>query len=145
MSLALASLDESSRQESIGGNMGGIRQGSRERAFAKRLEQALDNHPRCPDDYGRLTWVMRELSHQRIEVTIETVRRWLTAVSMPRRPKMTALAKILGVDETWLAMGVQPVDSNAALKAQEVQDVLRQIEELTDNEEIKEIIARTRH
>ncbi|MDR7061221.1 MULTISPECIES: hypothetical protein [unclassified Sphingopyxis] len=125
--------------------MGGIQPGSRERAFAKRLEQALDNHPRCPADYGRLTWVTRELAHQRINVTIETVRRWLGGMSMPRRAKMTALAKILQVDETWLAMGVQPVAADVPpSRVEELEAVLRQIEASTDDEKIKELIAKTR-
>lgn len=125
--------------------MGGVHKGSRERAFSKRLEQALDNHPRCPADYGRLTWVARELAHQRINVTIETVRRWLTGLSIPRREKMAALAKILHVDETWLAMGVQPLSPavNAGV-LEELQEVLRQIEAMTDDERIKELIVRTR-
>lgn len=125
--------------------MGGIRKGSRERAFAKRLEQALDRHPRCPESYGRLTWVMNELGHQRIKVTIETVRRWLQGLAMPRRDKMNALSKILEVDETWLAMGVQMPGSSSAFQDEEVQELLRQIESLTDNEQIKELIAQTRH
>ena len=125
--------------------MGGIQKGSRERAFAKRLTQALDNHPRCPPDYGRLTWVTRELAHQRINVTIETVRRWLTGLSMPRHAKMTALAKILQVDETWLAMGAQPVSAVVTDdRIEELEAVLRQIEAATDDENIKNLIAKTR-
>lgn len=125
--------------------MGGNQKGSRERAFAKRLTQALDNHPRCPPDYGRLTWVTRELAHQRINVTIETVRRWLTGLSMPRHAKMTALAKILQVDETWLAMGVQPVASGVSVdRVEELEEVLRLIEATTEDEKIKDLIAKTR-
>jgi len=102
-------------------------------------------HPRCPADYGRLTWVTRELAHQRINVTIETVRRWLHGLSMPRREKMTALAKILQVDETWLAMGVQPVtEAVPQSRVDLLEAVLREIEDTTDDAKIKELIARTR-
>lgn len=129
----------------IGGKMGGIQKGSRERAFSRRLEQALDNHPRCPSDYGRLTWVTRELAHQRVNVTIETVRRWLHALSIPRAKSMSALAKILEVDETWLAMGRQEGSVHLpALKVELLRQALLEIEQNTDDPKIREIIERTK-
>lgn len=125
--------------------MGRVHKGTRERAFARRLTQALDNHPRCPPDYGRLTWVTRELTHQRVHVKVETVRRWLTALSIPRAETIEALAKVLHVDETWLAMGTQPLGASAPQnRVEELEAVLRQIEETTQDEKIKELIARTR-
>lgn len=64
---------------------------------------------------------------------------------MPRREKMTALAKILQVDETWLAMGVQPVtEAVPQSRVDLLEAVLREIEDTTDDAKIKELIARTR-
>lgn len=57
--------------------MVGVRPGTRERAFAKRLNQALDMHPRSPAGYGRNSWLMRELTHANVEVSLETIRKWL--------------------------------------------------------------------
>lgn len=125
--------------------MGGERTGTRERAFAKRLTQALDNHDRCPEAYGRNTWLKRELAHQRIEVSIETIRKWLSGETMPRRPKMAALAKTLRVDETWLAMGLQPLSpAMTPSRIDELEAVLREIEEMTEDAKIRDLIASTR-
>jgi transcriptional regulator with XRE-family HTH domain len=124
--------------------MGGPRIGSRERQFARRLSQALDAHPRCPEEYGRLTWVKRELAHQKIDVTIETVRKWLSGETMPRRPKMAALAKVLMVDETWLAMGVHPANeagtAGSPERVVELVGALRRIADMTADPRIKAII-----
>jgi len=122
--------------------MVGPRPGTRERAFAKRLEQALNDHPRCPEGYGRNTWLMRELTHENVTVSLETVRKWLSGETMPRRAKMTALAKILHVDETWLAMGAQIAGSTVSPKrAAQLESALRKIETMTADEEIKRLIA----
>ncbi len=122
--------------------MVGQRAGSREKAFAKRLTQTLDNHPRCPPDYGRLVWVKIELRHQRIAVTSETVRRWLNGTAMPRRDKMAALAKMLSVDETWLAMGASRIKgSEASARIEVLESALREIQAITKSQEIKAIVS----
>ena len=55
------------------------------------------------------------------------------------------LAKILQVDETWLAMGVQPVtEAVPQSRVDLLEAVLREIEDTTDDAKIKELIARTR-
>lgn len=132
----------------LGGNsMAGPKKGTREKAFARRLDKALSAHPRSPAAYGRNTWLLRELSHQNVNVSNETIRKWLAGESMPRRDKMAALAKTLRVDETWLAMGVQPVSGLATEtvidKAGALAEALKMIREKTDNAEILAIIAAT--
>lgn len=130
-----------------GKSMAGPRQGTREKAFARRLDKALTAHPRSPAAYGRNTWLLRELAHQNINVSNETIRKWLAGEAMPRRDKMAALAKTLRVDETWLAMGVQPISgetSEAAIdKAGALTEALKAIRDKTDNAEILAIIAST--
>lgn len=128
-----------------GTNMVGPRKGTREKAFARRLDKALSDHPRCPEGYGRNAWLKRELTHYNIDVSDETIRRWLNAIAMPRRDKMAALAKLFRVDETWLAMGVQPVEpmsSNDVARAEALATALLEIKEKTDDPEIHEIIER---
>lgn len=122
--------------------MVGPRPGTRERAFAKRLDQALDSHPRSPEGYGRNTWLMRELTHENVTVSLEAIRKWLAGEVMPRRAKMAALAKILHVDETWLAMGAQPAENAVSPKrAEQLETALRKIEKMTDDEDIKRLIG----
>lgn len=111
-------------------------------AFAKRLSDAMDIHPRCPEGYGRNTWLKRELEEVGVNVSLETIRKWLAGEVLPRRPKIGALAKALRIDETWLAMGAQPVflqprDS----KSESLEAALRQIRGMTDDERIQAVIA----
>ena len=124
------------------GKMVGPQKGTLERAFAKRLTQALDRHPACPPAYGRNSWLIRELAHQRIEVSLETIRKWLAGETMPRRRKMTALAKILRVDETWLAMGAQPVKAVSNDRVAALEDAMREIEAAARSAQIRDIISR---
>ena len=127
--------------------MAGIRKGTREKAFSRRLDKALTAHPRSPAGYGRNTWLLRELAHQNITVSNETIRKWLAGEAMPRRDKMAALAKTLRVDETWLAMGVQPVagvDPEAVIdKGAAMAEALKEIRAKTEDPEIIAIIQRT--
>lgn len=70
-------------------------------AFAKRLKTACDRSPNVPEyGLGRQTWIRDQLG-----VSHEAVRKWFTGESRPRPEKMTRLAKILGCDEAWLALG----------------------------------------
>lgn len=129
-----------------GAAMAGLRKGTREKAFSRRLDKALTAHPRSPAGYGRNTWLIRELAHQNVVVSNETIRKWLTGEAMPRRDKMAALAKTLRVDETWLAMGAQPASdtiSGAVIdKASTLAEALKAIRDKTDDPEILAIIER---
>jgi len=123
--------------------MVGPRKGTRERAFAERLETALGDHPRAPDGYGRLTWLKRELEHSRVSVSVETIRKWCSGESMPRRAKMTALAKTLRVDETWLAMGAQPLATPIGPERTDaLKEAMREISELTNDPAVLAIVKR---
>lgn len=122
--------------------MAGPQKGSREKAFAKRLSDAMDNHPRCPSGHGRNTWLQRELTHKNVKVSLETLRKWLAAETMPRRARMAALAKVLHVDETWLAMGAQPsLSSGPAMRIKELEKALERIAKLDDIAAIHTICA----
>jgi len=122
--------------------MAGPQKGSREKAFAKRLDSALDNHPRCPSGYGRNTWLQRELTHKNVEVSLETIRKWLSGETMPRRARMAALAQILHVDETWLAMGTQPtLSSGPNARVKELEAALERIGKLDDIDAIRSIVV----
>lgn len=73
-------------------------------SFAQRLKTACDNHTIIPAyGHGRQVWIAT-----RIKVSQEAVRKWFTGESVPRSAKVTALAKLLEVDEAWLALGVEP-------------------------------------
>lgn len=72
------------------------------RDFALRLKQACDRSNDVPQyGKGQQTWIA-----DRIGVSQEAVRRWFEGQSRPRPTIMTRLAKILNVDESWLALGV---------------------------------------
>lgn len=122
--------------------MGGPRAGTRERAFAKRLDKALEMHPRAPNGYGRNSWLMRELTHANVTVSLETIRKWLAGEAMPRRPKMAALAKTLRVDESWLAMGVQAGDPIEDERVEKLVEGVRKIAETSDDPKVQAIVDR---
>lgn len=72
--------------------------------FARRLAQACDQHEMIPAyGYGRQTWLK-----EKMRVSHEAVRKWVKGESRPRPRKMKELAELLGVDEAWLSLGVEP-------------------------------------
>lgn len=72
--------------------------------FAKRLAQACDQHELVPAyGYGRQTWIK-----EKMKVSHEAVRKWVNGESRPRPAKMKELAGLLGVDEAWLSLGIEP-------------------------------------
>ncbi len=77
--------------------------------FARRLHEACDKHSHCPPlQKGRLIWVKEQLSQRGIQVSVESVRKWLEGEVEPRRPKRIELAGILDVNPVWLDMGERP-------------------------------------
>jgi transcriptional regulator with XRE-family HTH domain len=78
-------------------------------AFAKRLNQIFDESRHLPGfNQGRYTWVRDQLAMKYgVEVTRETVRKWVSGETVPRNEKLRALAKLFNVDEGWLAFGVR--------------------------------------
>ncbi len=81
--------------------------------FAHRLAQALESCPHAPEaEYGRLTWLQRELeSRANLKVSVNSVHKWVKGMSRPRPDNIREIARILGVDEVWLAMGQKPAAS----------------------------------
>jgi transcriptional regulator with XRE-family HTH domain len=69
--------------------------------FSNRLKKICDETPDIPDyGHGRQAYIADKLS-----VTQEAVRKWFSGDSLPRPEKMKKLAKILDVDEAYLALG----------------------------------------
>ncbi len=80
----------------------------RDAGFARRLEQACDASPHCPPLHkGRLVWIVEQLKLRGIDITVQTVARWVNGEAKPRQDKNTKLAQILGVDSVWLYLGAQ--------------------------------------
>lgn len=85
-----------------------------DKGFAQRLEVACDGHPDIPDyGKGRQTWVKEKMG-----VSHEAVRKWFAGESRPRPAKMTELANLMGVDESWLSLGITPEMAPKQRKAQ---------------------------
>lgn len=83
----------------------------REKAFATRLEIACENHPHCPTDQprGKQKWIYDNLLEQfGIKLSPEAVRRYFSGEMKPRHKTMIALARLLEVDVSWLALGTAP-------------------------------------
>ncbi|HEY3815448.1 MAG TPA: hypothetical protein VGL66_19685 [Caulobacteraceae bacterium] len=82
----------------------------RDRAFAQRLALASDGNSHVPPlNHGRLTWVKTQLDARFKEsVSVETVRKWYAGEVKPRPEKVTLLAQLLEVDESWLSLGIDP-------------------------------------
>lgn len=82
----------------------------RDKAFARRLNDACDSNPQVPAyNFGRLAWVRTNLEKRhRIKVSTETVRKWFAGEARPRPDKLKTLSALLGVDEAWLSLGITP-------------------------------------
>lgn len=79
------------------------------KAFAKRLELACQNNPRCPtDEYrGKQKWLRDNLqTHFKVSVSPEGVRKWFVGETQPRRDVLAKVAQILEVDAAWLSLGI---------------------------------------
>ncbi len=81
----------------------------RDKAFAKRLETAVQNHPGAPDGHGRQKW-LRERIEARfgVKVSPEATRKWFAGEARPRPQLMSQIAQVCEVDEAWLALAITP-------------------------------------
>lgn len=79
--------------------------------FAYRLQQAVEAHPLSPPTpHGRQRWLLRKLETEAgLELSPNTIHKWMTGASRPREDNIRKLAKCLNVDEVWLALGRKPV------------------------------------
>jgi transcriptional regulator with XRE-family HTH domain len=72
--------------------------------FARRLLKACENNVTVPEKgKGQQVWLA-----QKMNISQEAVRKYMEGLARPRPDKMTKLAKLLNVDESWLALGVNP-------------------------------------
>lgn len=78
--------------------------------FAQRFEMACDQQPHCPPLHkGRYQWIVDEFRKRYKEsISTETVRKWHSGEARPKQDKNALVAQLLGVDATWLYMGVDP-------------------------------------
>lgn len=87
----------------------------RDKAFAKRLDQACQGNPHVPDR-GKQKWIYDGLMERfGIRVSPEATRKWFAGVARPRPKIMSAVAQLLEVDEAWLSLGLKP-DTNPEQK-----------------------------
>ncbi len=90
----------------------------RDKAFAKRLETAVYAHPQAPDGHGKQKWLRDRIEGRfGAKVSSEAVRKWFAGEVRPRPKTMSYIAQILGVDEGWLSLALQP-DSTPEQKRQ---------------------------
>lgn len=76
--------------------------------------------------HGRLRWIVDDLAKEGITISLETARKWAAGENKPRQQRNAMLAKILGVDATWLYFGIDPALGPQERKArdQEVQGII---------------------
>ncbi|MFC3724475.1 helix-turn-helix domain-containing protein [Neoaquamicrobium sediminum] len=80
-----------------------------EKALARRIEEACNLADHIPEyNFGRIRWMVDELAKHGVTASKESVRKWFAGESRPRPDKLRILAKILKVDEAWLAFGSKP-------------------------------------
>ncbi len=98
--------EDSGVSESLDGRGKGVR----DRPFALRLQKSCDENTAVPAyNYGRQAWIKAQLQERfGVSVSNETVSKWFTGVARPRTDKISLLARLLDVDEAWLALGVAP-------------------------------------
>lgn len=86
--------------------------------FSERLRKACKNNPHLPrENDGLYSHLARQLG-----VKPQAVRKYFNAEARPRSPKMSALAKLVNADESWLALGVG--DDSVTNKMRTVQSVV---------------------
>jgi len=86
------------------------------REFSHRLEVALEGNPHAPPTpHGRQSWLRQALLKEAgRDVSPNTVHKWCRGLARPRPDAMRDLARVLRVDEIWLAMGRKPGDAAPA-------------------------------
>ncbi len=82
----------------------------RDKAFAKRLEEACYQNKSCPTEgRGKQKWLYDGLMERfGTSVSPEAARKWFSGESRPRPKIMKQIAILLDVDESWLSLGIVP-------------------------------------
>jgi hypothetical protein len=80
---------------------------SGDNSLAGRLRKACDENSQAPaHNHGRQAWVRTQLAERcGVAVSSETISKWFTGVARPRPERISALARVLDVDEAWLTLG----------------------------------------
>lgn len=86
----------------------------RDGGFVARLNQACDDagDRLPPKGLGRQAAIARHL-----DVSEEAVRKWFAGEARPRRDLMRRLSDLLGVEESWLALGETPQVSRTEVRS----------------------------
>lgn len=93
--------------QEIPSNVTRLPQPKRDTEFARRLQSACDGNANVPPLHqGRLTYLQKEMESRFNEnVSVETVRKWMSGETIPRAGRASMLAQILEVDAVWLEVG----------------------------------------
>ncbi|MFU1607380.1 helix-turn-helix domain-containing protein [Sulfitobacter pontiacus] len=78
--------------------------------FAQRFNRAVEGHPLAPPTpHGRQSWVKDKLEKEAgLVVSANTMSKWFHGTARPRPDNVRKIARVLKVDEVWLAMGQKP-------------------------------------
>lgn len=90
-----------------------VKKASGTEGFVKRLNQACDDLPHIIPPFGEGRQI--ELA-KRMGMSQQGVRKWFSGEAMPRREAMQRLARLLEVEEPWLALGIMPEVTRAEKK-----------------------------
>ena len=82
--------------------------------FAHRFNRAVEGHPLAPPSaHGRQSWVLEKLEKEAgLKVSANTMSKWFHGTARPRPDNIRKIARVLRVDEVWLAMGQKPVQQS---------------------------------
>lgn len=87
-------------------------------SFNKRLKEACESNTDIPSyGAGRQSIIAKKMG-----VSSEAVRKWFSGESTPRPQAMKALAKILGVDHVWLALGTDYKQTQSLKEVAKISD-----------------------
>lgn len=86
--------------------------------FTHRLNKAVAGHPLAPPTpFGRQKWLQDKLAKEtRLEVSPNTIHKWVNGLARPREDNIRRIAKVLSVDDVWLSLGRSPVEDVRATK-----------------------------
>lgn len=110
------------------------------KAFSERLNTALVNVGK--DARGKGVYLQKELKNKNINVSAESIRKWLSGLAIPAIDNLTALAEITKVSPAWLQYGMEEKNNTSSIVDAKLLGVI----DCTDKEEIlipfiKEVIA----
>lgn len=87
-------------------------------SFKDRLYKSCESNPDIPNyGSGRQSLIAKKMG-----VSSEAVRKWFSGESTPRPQAMKALAKTLGVDHVWLALGTDFKQTESIREIAKLQD-----------------------